>query len=311
MGRSVADRGAIRARPAPHGWPGQAPTPSLKVSSSVFRNRSRHVLLPLVLALFVAPLARPAASWAREAAGNPASRIDPLPALPVAGDRVEEGSARFEVVPGTGARDVRVVIAHFPFDPTGWSSMPSGPAWTVVPYGAGPLPLGSLGIVDQTETRLWWAVVWTDPRTGALRGSEARDLTVVPRFANRVGSNGALVPSASGRLPEHVVARPGPASPGRAIELAAGYTLVRGGAVPALPAALRRPVAEPGAAVERGAYLVQFSDDRVDSAAARLARAGGEIVSPIAGSAYLVRMGADAIGRLRAAGGEPWITPYE
>src|SRR5262245_28714008 len=308
MGRSVAERGANRARPAPHGWPGPSPNPFLKASTPVSRNRSRHALLTLVLVLCLIPSARPAAARTRETAGHPAN---PAPVLPVAGDRVEEGSARFEVMTGTGAKDVRLVIAHFPFDPTGWSSVPSGPAWTVVPYGAGPVPLGSLGIVDRTDTHLWWAVVWTDARTGALRASEARDLTVVPRFANRVGTDGALSPSATGRLPQRLAAPAGPASPGRAIELAAGYTLVRGAAAPAVPAALERPVAEPVAPGERGAYLVPFDDHSPDSASARVESAGGEIVAPISGSAYLVRADADAIGKLRGARGEPWISPYD
>src|SRR5262249_22054273 len=151
-----------------------------------------------------------------QGAGRP---VAPVPVLPLPGDRVEESSALFEVSPGAGATDVKIVIAHFPFDPSCWSTMPSGPAWTVVPYGAGPVPLGSLGTVDRTDPHLGWAGVWTDVRRGALRASEARALTVVPRFANRVGTDGALPPSATGRLPQRVAAPAGPASPGRAIEL--------------------------------------------------------------------------------------------
>jgi hypothetical protein len=38
--------------------------------------------------------------------------------------------------------------------------------------------------------------------------------------------------------------------------------------------------------------------------------AGGTIVSPISGGAYLVRLGPDAMGKLREAGGAPWIEPW-
>ena len=37
-----------------------------------------------------------------------------------AGVRVDEGSTRFEISPGAGVADVRVVVARFPFEPSGW-----------------------------------------------------------------------------------------------------------------------------------------------------------------------------------------------
>src|SRR5262245_16837948 len=160
----------IRRKPVADS-PGKS-QPFSKASSAVSRNCTRHILLSLSLALAIGPWARTAAARPRDAASHSASRVDPAPVMPIVGARVEEGSARFEVLSGTNARDVRVVIAHFPFDPTTWSSIPSGPAWTIVPYSAGPVPLGSLGVVDATDTQLWWAVVWTDARTGALRASQ-------------------------------------------------------------------------------------------------------------------------------------------
>jgi hypothetical protein len=209
-----------------------------------------------------------------------------------------------------GTTDLRLVVAHFPFEPSRWSSVPSGPAWTIVPCGTHPVALRSLGLVDQTDTKLWWAVVWTDARTGALRASGVRELTVVPRFANRTGVDGALHPSATGRLPERVA--PAAARPRRTIELTAGYSLVPNGPAPVLPAALRRARTEASAAANaRDAYLVQFADESPDSARERIAGAGGELVWPMSGGAYLVRMPADALGRLRGTSGEPWVASYE
>jgi hypothetical protein len=223
---------------------------------------------------------------------------------------VDEGSTRFEVFPGAGVAEVRIVVAPFPFEPSGWTSVPSGPAWTIVPYGARPIPLQSLGLVDGTDTKLWWAVVWKDMHTGGIRASEVRDLTVVPRFANRVGVDGTLHPSATGRLPERIATAAGGTR--RAIELAAGYSLVPGGPAPVLPASLKRANAEAtGGANGRGSYLVQFADDSPDAARERIVGAGGEIVSPISGGGYLVRMRPEALPRLRRAGTEPWISTYE
>jgi hypothetical protein len=240
---------------------------------------------------------------------GPATLIGPAPLLPVAGDRLDEGAVRFEVAPGHGAADVRIVLARFSFDPSGWSTIPSGPAWTVVPYAAQPVALQPLELVDPTETKLWWAVVWTDPRTGRMHASEVRDLIVVPRFANRVGSDGALHPSNTGRLTPRVPMAAGVAR--RAIDLAAGYSLV-----PAVrsrccaPGSSRFPLARCDANA-LGAYLVQFADDSPDSARARIASVGGEVVWPISGAAYLIRIRSDALPGLRAASGEPWVATYE
>ena len=277
------------------------------------RSHCRHALRVLLLIPFLAASYHRAEARVPEDLTGPAARNVPEPILPVAGDRLEEGAVRVEVAQGRGASDVRVVFARFAFDPSGWSSIPSGPAWTVVPYGTKPIALEPLGLVDPTETKLWWAVVWTDPRTGRMHASEVRDLTVVPRFANRVGPDGALRPSTTGRLPERVPMAAGGAR--RAIELAAGYSVVPGGPAPALRAGLKPldPVhpLTPGDADALGAYLVQFADESPDSARARIANAGGEIVWPISGGAYLVRMRADGQARLRATGGEPWVGRYE
>src|SRR5262245_6654241 len=311
--------GARRPTDAPGtAWPApsrearaQASTP-WKASAFVPRSHRLPALLAFLVVLLLPPATRVAYARVGGAGGERDARSAPAPLLPVAGDRVEEGSARFVVAPGSGAANVRIVIAHFPFEPSSWSTVPSGPAWTVVPLATGQAPLGPLGIIDRTDTNLWWAVVWNDAQTGALHASEVRALTVVPRFANRVGPDGLLSPSATGRLPGRVAVPLGAATERRPIDLSAGYSLVPGGPAPAVPAALARARAvAPGAASGRGAYLVQFADDSPDSARARVASAGGEIVAPISGGAYLVRAGADAIGRLRLSGGEPWISPYD
>jgi hypothetical protein len=257
--------------------------------------------------LFVSPAAREAFARPRNGAESRSTQSAPAPLFPLAGDRVAEATARFEVALGSGAEDVRLVIAHFPFEASGWSTVPSGPAWTLVPYRAGPVALRPLGIVDRTDTKLWWAVIWKDSRTGGMHASKTRELTVVPRFANRFSLSGAVTPSATGRLTVPASAPSGGVR--RPIDLASGYTLVHGGPAPTLPVALRRPaIAGPHG---RGACLVQFADDSPDSARARVAAAGGEIVAPFSGNAYLVRIAAEAMSKLQKGRGEPWISTYE
>ncbi|HET9325182.1 MAG TPA: S8 family serine peptidase, partial [Candidatus Eisenbacteria bacterium] len=235
--------------------------------------------------------------------------LAPAPVLPVAGVRLDEGAARFEVSPGAGVTDLRIVVARFPFDPSGWSSVPSGLAWTVVPYGARPVPLEALALVDRTDTKLWWAVVWKDLRTGGMRASEVREFTAVPRFANRVGPDGALRPSSTGHLPQRLTTSVGEAR--APIELASGYSLVPGGPPPMIPAKLKRAEATTGGARASRAYLVQFADDSPDAARKRIVDAGAEVISPMSGGGFLVRMRADALERLQKASAEPWIAPYE
>jgi len=170
--------------------------------------------------------------------------------------------------------------------------------------------MAPLGLADATDTILWWAVAWTDAATGALRVTEARRLTLVPRFANRTGPDGAVPTSATGALPPRPAVRSGGSR--RSIELAAGYSLTPDGPAPVLPAALAHG-ADSAAAESRGrsAYIVQFADDSADSARARIESAGGAIVTPIAGGGYLVRMDAGARTRLAGRSGEPWIAAYE
>ena len=106
------------------------------------RSRCRHTLALIVLLLPFATAPRDASARVREQV-SASPTIAPTPIAPPAGVRVDEGSARFELSPGTGVADVRVVVARFPFETSGWSSLPSGPAWTVVPYGARPIELQS------------------------------------------------------------------------------------------------------------------------------------------------------------------------
>ena len=169
----------------------------------------------------------------------------------------------------------------------------------------------SLGLVDRTDTKLWWAVVWKDPRTGGMRASEVRELTVVPRFANRVGSDGALRPSATGRLPERIATAAGGAR--RPIELAAGYSLVPGGPAPVLPAALKRVDTEATRRRQCARAPTSFSSRttrRMPLASASRApgaRSSGRCRVAATSSAC----DAEALARLRRTGGEPWIAAYE
>jgi hypothetical protein len=276
----------------------------------VLRRRAPRAI---VFALLLAATA--AETHARVPRREAAAQRDlaPKPLLPLAGDRLPEGTARLEVATGSGAKDVRVVVARWPFAPSSWSTLPGGSAWAIVPYAGKPIALAPLGLADRTDTELWWAVVWTDSATGSLRASEVRELTLVPRFANREGVSGTLAPSASGQLPARAVAPVVSGKGRRTIELAAGYSLSPGGPDPDLPVALRhrRGALAAAAAGDRDAFIVQFGDDSPDSARARIARASGSIAWPISGDGYLVRMDADGVAKLRAQGGEPWVAPYE
>ena len=270
---------------------------------------ARAILLAVLLAATAAETQ--ARVPRREVASSP--DLTPRPAFPLAGERVPEGTARLQVATGAGAKDVRVVLARWPFTPSGWTALPTGSGWTIVPYSGEPVALAPLGLADRTDTELWWAVVWTDSTTGRLRASETRELTLVPRFANREGVSGAIVPSARGELPTRAVTPVALGAGRRAIQLSAGYSLAPGGPEPGLPAALkrRRVALAAGQAGGRDAYIVQFGDDSPDSARARIARASGAIAWPISGQGYLVRMDADGVAKLRAQGGEPWVAPYE
>ena len=267
-------------------------------------------LLTLTLALAtpsVETAARP-----RATAPDAIRAVAPKPVLPLAGALAHEGSAHFEVARGTYAGDIQVVVSRFRFDPTSWKSVPEGSAWTRIPFTGAPIPLAPLGLADRTDTRLWWAVVWTDARTGVLRASEAQPFTLVPRFANRVATNGGLLPTATGRVPAPPRTASPLLAPRPAIELSAGYSLVPGEALPLLPSATRREgEAAPGDGAAPQAWVVQFADDSPDSARARIERSGGRLVWPIAGNAYVVRADEESRLALERAGGEPWLAPYE
>lgn len=237
------------------------------------------------------------------------SLTSPTPVSPLAGERISESIARFEVSPGADSRDVRIVAARFAFDPSGWTSLPGGPAWTVLPVGAKPTPLASLGLSDGTDTPLWWTVVWTDARTGAIRAGEVREFTLVPRFSNRAGAGRDMPYSASGRLDELHGASAHSRSTRPTIDLAAGYSLVPRGPLPELPSELKRAGA--AAAGARSAFIVQFGEVASDLALDRIVSAGGNSISPIAGEAYLVRLDDSALAKLRDSEGDPWVTEYQ
>jgi len=265
---------------------------------------ARALLLALLLA--VPASARPRVHGLASA-GQTAS---PRPLLPLPGDLVPEGIARLEVAVAPGASDIHVVIAPWSFETEGWRSLPTGPGWTVVPYGQAPVALGPLHLADRSETRLWWAVVWRDA-TGAFRSCETREFTIVQRFANRAAPRVSLAPSATGLLPERPAAALAPGPGRRPIALASGYVLAPGGSEPEIPSALKRHrgALVAGEASGREPYVVQFGDDSPDSARARIARAAGAIAWPLAGEGWLVRMDAAAVARLRAGTGAAWVAP--
>src|SRR6516164_9207343 len=96
-------------------WPPLPTAPAPKVSaplSPVPRPRvARAILLAVLLAATAAETQ--ARVPRREVASSP--DLTPKPAFPLAGERVPEGTARLQVATGAGAKDVRVVLARWPF----------------------------------------------------------------------------------------------------------------------------------------------------------------------------------------------------
>ena len=267
---------------------------------------------PLLFVLLISAAARDASARARLDAGAAHASTAPSIVQPVDGASVHEAAAHFEVALTPDARDAKVVVARFRFDTSGWASLPAGPGWIVLPYRDQPVAMASLGLADQTDTHLWWAVVWTDARTGSLRASRVRQFTLVPRFSNRVAQPGALLPINTGRVATSSALPGAPAAARPAIELAAGFTLLPWVTPPLLPSRVRREGEAPAPAGEgRDGYLVQFADDSPDSARARIANAGGTLVWPMAGNAWLVRLDPESLAALERTTGEPWITAYE
>lgn len=278
-----------------------------KASAHVRNIRLLHVVRAILILLALAPISREAGARVPTPHRVPGAERVPMMVRPLAGERVPESTGRFVVTSGDLAKDTRVVIARFPFSTAGWKSVPSAPAWTVLPCDGRSLELAPLSLAGGVDTPLYAALFWTDARTGDLRVSDVREFTLVPNFANRVAPDGRLQPSAMGRLVGDAAKRSGR----RAIELFAGYSLEPGKPAPELPARLKRAAVANRAGDAREAYLVQFGDDSPKEARSRIAAAGGAMVSPIAGDAYLVRLTDDAAGRLAASAGEPWISPYE
>ena len=270
---------------------------------------SRSPRLLRVLSLALLTVSTPALARVPAGSGPATVAIQPIPVRPAANERASEANARFEVTSAAGARDVRIIVSQVPFDPTGWTSLPTGPTWTILEWKGTALPLGRLGLAGRTDTPLWWAVVWTDRQTGGQRASDALPFTLIPRFANRVAADATVRPTTVGRL---TLAVPSLDAPRRPIELAAGYTVVPGGPAPEIPASLGR-IAAPSDDVPasgRAAYLVQFADGAAAAASARIQAAGGTIVAPLAGAGYLVRMDAAAKAKLAGAQGRPWIGDF-
>ena len=193
------------------------------------------VVPALILVLLLAATARDAAVRVR--GRGSAGRRDRRAAAPPARRRRAPRRGRSPASRSprrADAKDVRVVVSRVPFDPTGWTSLPTGRArgpWSRYD-GAGPARRPELA--DPTDTPLWWAVVWTDAADGrAACRARSGSFTLVPRFANRVGADGALC--AERARPAAPRERAATVAPRRPIELAAGYSLVPGEAPPDPP----------------------------------------------------------------------------
>jgi hypothetical protein len=152
----------------------------------------------------------------------------------------------------------------------------------------------------------------TPDRGGRARaGSAAPAADAAPPaapFTNRVAAAARFEPSSTGRLP----ALESGADDERPIRLAAGYTLVRGGRAPRLPADVASVAARPGEAGRGDAFLVRIPGTAPDAALARLERAGATSIATLSDGTWLVRLDAGARARLEApaGGATPWLEPW-
>src|SRR6185369_16315086 len=122
-------------RPIPRPTAAKSPYPRRKRAPSVSDlPRSRAARAPrvphtILVALLLAVPAAQSRARVPARSGVAGAVVSPKPVHPLDGERLPEGTARLEVAPGAAARDLRVVIARSPFEPSGWSSLPAGPGW--------------------------------------------------------------------------------------------------------------------------------------------------------------------------------------
>jgi subtilisin family serine protease len=272
-----------------------------------------RVAAVLIAAALVAPA--PVAGAVDEARLARTSR--PRPVAPEEGERLVASAVRFAAELPPAAGEPRLVLSPREFDPGAWTAIPEEAGLVVRDLPRGTLRLADVGWTPEGETRLWWAIAARDTRTGALRMSEVRSLTILAKSASR---KPGLRPVVTGRLTDRsaVALAGGLTGPANRppIRLEAGYTLVPGGPAPAIPQPLAsEPSAigssEPVAGGGMRAYLVQFPESSPEMARARIEAAGGTVFAYVPEQAYLIRLGGRALDQLNQGEDAPWMTPWE
>ena len=224
--------------------------------------------------------------------------VAPAPVLPWQVPAWTRATRRSRSPTGAGVADVRIVVARFPFTPSGWSSVPSGPCMDRRAVRcSGPSRCTRSGSSTAPTRSCGGRSHGSDVRTGGMRASEVRDLTVVPRFANRVGADGAMRPSATGRLPS--APRRPPEGPARDRAGRGVLAQCRAALLPCCPMRRSCRIALRRVARMRGCLPGSVRGRLAGCRSRAYRRRGGEIVSPISGGSYLVRMRPDALARLR------------
>jgi len=246
------------------------------------------------------------------AVARPAPDADSGPQLvaPADGARVAASVARFEARLPRG-EDGWIVISRTPFDPAGWTELPTGTAWTIVPAGPVSPRFDALNLPAPDDLPLWWAGITRSRLDGTLASTEVRQVTIVPRFANRAAPPATVPQATTGRISRE--SSPTLAMADRpAIELSAGYRLLPGRELPSLPRDLLSPASTASTSIEgsRG-YIVQFADGDAEQAMNRIRQSGGHVAAPLDDQAWLVRLDSASRRRLEAEDGTPWITAWE
>ena len=299
-------------------------------------RRLRPMAWPLLVSLALQPLAGVLPAFASMRMEDAASFGLARPLAPADGERVAENALAFVYELPADAARTWLVVSPTPIDPAAWRDAPAGAGLVVADAGAKPTTLAELGLELDRETTLHWTVVSAGRKGGALRATDVRTVTVVPRFQNTVQASPFLVESRRGLLTPDEIAEnarlrrgavtpidaklEGPAltaavSDAPRLRLAAGYSFaptVEG--EPALPMALtsnRTMTIEDADPNAVHSYLVLYDAPPADAERAAIARAGGAVFAYLPDQAFLVRMTSDGRARLSADGDAAWIGEYQ
>ena len=226
-----------------------------------------------------------------------ANRADLI--APVADATLSEAGLTFAWTPAPGTSEHFLLVSEQPFDPAGWTALPSSGDVRVVRTESPVVAWSALGKSLTADTRLWWAAADRDPKSGRTTMSSVRTAFVLRRFSNQSELSPLVAVSPIGR------AVPEP-STHRMVHLASGYDIDPAQGEPALPAAKRLPAA---AALERQSYLVYY--DEADPAETRrsILASGGQVVSYLPDHTFLVRM--NAAGALSLGTPGAWVGAYQ